>query len=237
MTDLHAALQAILHHPLFGFGITLASYQLALALYERTKLVFLQPVLMSMALVITLLLLLGIEVAEYRASASMLTIFLGPTTVALAVPLFVNFRRIRLLLWPTLITLLAGGGLATALGVGFGWLFGVDKAMLMTLLPKSVTSPIAMLVADQIGGIAALAAVFVLITGVIGAIFGPPLLTLLGVQHPAARGMALGITSHAIGTAHALQEGEETGAFSALGMSLTGVLVAIVVPLLVSLLT
>ncbi len=235
MTDLHAAAQAILHHPLFGFGITLASYQLALALYERTKLVFLQPVLLSMALVIALLLLLGIEVAEYRASASMLTVFLGPTTVALAVPLFLNFRRIRLLLWPTLITLLAGATLATVLGIGFGWLFGVDHAMQMTLLPKSVTSPIAMLVADQIGGIAALAAVFVLITGVIGAICGPWLMTRLGISHPAARGMALGITSHAIGTAQALQEGEETAAFSALGMSLTGVLVAICVPLAVSL--
>lgn len=236
MSDLHTAAQAILHHPLFGFGITLASYQLALALYERTKLVFLQPVLMSMALVIALLLLLGIEVSEYRASASMLTVFLGPTTVALAVPLFMNFRRIRLLLWPTLITLVSGATLATALGIGFGRLFGVDHAMQMTLLPKSVTSPIAMLVADQIGGIAALAAVFVLITGVIGAIVGPPLMTRLGIRHPAARGMALGITSHAVGTAQALQEGEEVGAFSALGMSLTGVLVAIFVPLVVSVL-
>ena len=130
-----------------------------------------------------------------------------------------------------LLTLLLAGSLATALGVGFGWLLGVDHVMQMTLLPKSVTSPIAMLVAEQFGGIAALAAVFVLITGVIGAIFGPGLLTRLGVRNPAARGMALGLTAHAVGTAQALQESEETGAFSALAMSLMGVASAVLLPL------
>ncbi len=83
--------------------------------------------------------------------------------------------------------------------------------ILMTMAPKSVTSPIAMLVAEQIGGVAALAAVFVLITGVFGAIFGPGLLSLAGVDNPAARGMALGLTAHAVGTSVALQEGEESG--------------------------
>jgi putative effector of murein hydrolase len=88
-------------------------------------------------------------------------------------------------------------------------------------------------VAEQIGGVAALAAVFVLITGVLGAIFGPPLLSWIGVRHPAARGMALGITAHAVGTAQALQESEETGAFSALAMSVLGAATAILLPLAV----
>ena len=94
--------------------------------------------------------------------------------------------------------------------------------MLMSMAPKSVTSPIAMLVASQIGGVAALAAVFVLITGVLGAILGPELLRAIGVRHPAAQGMALGMTAH-VGTSRALQEGEECGAFAALAMSLMGV--------------
>lgn len=231
-----AALQAILDHPLFGFGITLGAYQLAMALFERTRWVFLQPVLLSMTLVVAVLLLCGIDYAKYRASVSMLTVFLGPATVALAVPLFLNLRRIRQLLWPVLITLALAGSLATALGIGFAWLLGVDHVMQMTLLPKSVTSPIAMLVAEQLGGVAALAAVFVLITGVIGAILGPGLLTRIGVRSPAARGMALGLTAHAVGTAQALQESEETGAFSALAMSLMGSGTAILLPLVVSLL-
>lgn len=234
-TQLAVAAQAILDHPLFGFGITLGAYQLALALFERTRWVFLQPVLLSMTLVVGVLLLCGIDYAEYRQSVSMLSVFLGPATVALAVPLFLNLKRIRQLLWPILITLGVAGSLATALGIGLGWLLGADHVMQMTLLPKSVTSPIAMLVAAEIGGVAALAAVFVLLTGVLGAMFGPELLRLIGVRHPAAHGMALGLAAHAVGTARALQEGEECGAFAALSMSLMGVATAVLLPLVVAL--
>ena len=122
----------------------------------------------------------------------------------------------------------------TASVVLLGQWFGAEHMMLMTLAPKSVTSPIAMLVAEQIGGVAALAAVFVLITGVIGAIAGPGLLRLLRVHSPEARGMALGMTAHAVGTSVALQEGEECGAFAALAMSLMGVATAVFLPLAVS---
>ena len=146
-----------------------------------------------------------------------------------------NLKRIRLLFWPVLITLVLAGVVATVLGVGLGWLFGVDQQMLMTLAPKSVTSPIAMLVAAEIGGVAALAAVFVLITGVLGAMCGPELLRRIGVHHPAAQGMALGITAHAVGTARALQESEESGAFAALAMSLMGMLTAVLLPLVIAL--
>ncbi|MCP1650830.1 LrgB family protein [Pseudomonas sp. GD04087] len=235
MFDWQGALNAVIHHPLFCVGVTLGAYQLALAAYERTRWVFLQPVLVSMLIVIAVLLACGIDYSEYSNSAKVLTILLGPATVALAVPLFLNLKRIRQLFWPTLITLLVGGLFATALGIGLGWLFGVDHELLMSLAPKSVTSPIAMLVASQIGGVAALAAVFVLITGVLGAILGPELLRRVGVHHPAAQGMALGMTAHAVGTSRALQEGEECGAFAALAMSLMGVATAVLLPLAVAL--
>ncbi|MNE78194.1 Inner membrane protein YohK [compost metagenome] len=124
---------------------------------------------------------------------------------------------------------------ATGACLLLGWWFGAEHMILMTMAPKSVTSPIAMLVAEQIGGVAALAAVFVLITGVIGAIFGPALLSRCGVHSPEARGMALGVTAHAVGTSVALQESEECGAFAALAMSLMGVATAVFLPLAVSL--
>lgn len=235
MIDWQGAVSSVIHHPLFCVGVTLGAYQLALAAYERTRWVFLQPVLVSMLIVIAVLLACGIDYTEYSNSAKVLTILLGPATVALAVPLFLNLKRIRQLLWPTLITLLVGGLFATALGIGLGWLFGVDHELLMSLAPKSVTSPIAMLVASQIGGVAALAAVFVLITGVLGAILGPELLRRVGIHHPAAQGMALGMTAHAVGTSRALQEGEECGAFAALAMSLMGVATAVLLPLAVAL--
>ncbi|MEW6174547.1 LrgB family protein [Stutzerimonas frequens] len=238
MIELHwyAAWQALIHHPLFGVGITLAAFQLAFAAYEKTRWVFLQPVLVSMALVVGILLACGIAYEEYRISAQWLTILLGPATVALAVPLYLNLRRIRELFGPIVVTLLVAGVFATALGMALAWAFGADEMILMTLAPKSVTSPIAMLVAEQIGGVVALAAVFVMITGVLGAIIGPELLRRFGVQHPAARGIALGLTAHAVGTAQALQESDECGAFAALAMSLMGVLTAVLLPLVVALL-
>lgn len=235
--DAHAALQAVIHHPLFGVGITLAVYQLALAAYEKTRWFFLQPVLVSMSVLIGVLLACGLSYQQYRDSTFLLSVLLGPATVALAVPLYLNLRRIRALFWPVLITLALGGVVATVLGVGLAWLFGAEHMMLMTLAPKSVTSPIAMLVAEQIGGVAALAAVFVLITGVLGAMCGPELLRRIGVHHPAAQGMALGITAHAVGTARALQDGEESGAFAALAMSLMGMATAILLPLAVAVVT
>jgi putative effector of murein hydrolase len=205
--DWHGAWVSVIHHPLFGIAITLGAYQLALAAYEKTRLVFLQPVLVSMLVLIVVLLGSGVDYSEYRKSTEILSILLGPATVALAVPLYLNLRRIRLLLWPTLTTLVVGGVFATGLCVTLGWWFGAEHMILMTMAPKSVTSPIAMLVAEQLGGVAALAAVFVLITGVLGAILGPGLLSLA----------------------------EECGAFAALGMSLMGVATALFLPLAVSL--
>ncbi|MFK7700811.1 LrgB family protein [Pseudomonas caspiana] len=233
--DWYGAAMSVIHHPLFGIAITLGAYQLALAAYEKTRLVFLQPVLISMLVLIGVLTACGVSYTEYRKSTEILSVLLGPATVALAVPLYLNLRRIRQLLWPTLTTLVVGGVFATGLCLLLGRWFGADQMILMTMAPKSVTSPIAMLVAEQIGGVAALAAVFVLITGVLGAIFGPGLLTLARVDNPAARGMALGLTAHAVGTSIALQEGEECGAFAALGMSLMGVATALFLPLAVSL--
>ena len=202
--------------------------------FEKTRWIFLQPVLVSMLLVIGILLTCGLSYAEYRKSTEIMGILLGPATVALAVPLYLNLRRIRQLFWPIFTTLVIGGVLATGLCVLLGWWFGAEHMMLMTMAPKSVTSPIAMLVAEQIGGVAALAAVFVLITGVVGAMLGPTILSRLGVHSPEARGMALGMTAHAVGTSVALQESEECGAFAALAMSLMGVATAVFLPLAVS---
>ncbi|WP_459207610.1 LrgB family protein [Pseudomonas sp. MLB6B] len=235
--DVQGAWTAVVHHPLFGIGITLGAYQLAVAAYERTRWVFLQPVLVSMLLLIGVLLSCGIQYSEYRKSTEILNILLGPATVALAVPLYLNLRRIRQLFWPTFTTLVVGGVFATLTCVALGYAFGAEHMILMTMAPKSVTSPIAMLVAEQIGGVAALAAVFVLITGVLGAIVGPALLDRFGVTHPEARGMSLGITAHAVGTSVALQESDECGAFAALAMSLMGVATAVLLPLAVSLVT
>lgn len=225
------ALQAVIGHPLFICGVTLGAFQLALWFYQKSGWLFLQPVLVATVLVVAVLLLCGIDHDQYRQGSSMLWLLLGPATVALAVPLYLNMARIRQLLWPVLIALSVGGVATVAVALLLAKLLGAGDSMLMSLAPKSVTSPIAILLAEQLGGVASLAAVFVMITGVLGAAFGPFLLRLARVDHPAARGLSLGLSAHAVGTALALQENEECGAFAALAMSLAGVATAIVLPM------
>ncbi|AKX47016.1 hypothetical protein AKN93_04545 [Thiopseudomonas alkaliphila] len=229
--DWNAALQAVVAHPLFGVSLTLLAYQIALSLYEKTKWVIFQPVLVSCVIIISILVTFNIDYAAYKEGTFLLSVLLGPATVALAIPLYLNLKRIRQVFWPTIFTLLIGGSLATVLGVGLAWFFGAEPFILSTMAPKSVTSPIAMLVADEIGGSASLAAVFVMITGIVGAMVGVELLRLFNVTHPAAVGLTMGITAHAVGTARSLQEGEEQGAFAALAMSIMGLLTAVLMPL------
>ena len=138
-------------------------------------------VMVSMVILITTLLVLRIDYVDYKQGTQLLTVILGPATVALAVPLYLNMRRVRQVLWPTLITLFVGGLFATVLGVALAWLFGAETLILKTIAPKSVTTPIAMLVAEEIGGAASLAAVFVMLTGVLGAMLGPEVLRLLRI--------------------------------------------------------
>ncbi|MDU9414877.1 LrgB family protein [Pseudomonas sp. zfem005] len=225
-------LPGVSDHPLFHLALTLGAYQLALLLFEKTRSVLAQPVLVGTLLVVAALLACGIDYATYRSASSMLWLLLGPATVALAVPLYLNLPRIRQLFWPVLIALAVGGTVTLALTLLLAHLLGAGHPMLMTLAPKSVTSPIAILVAEQLGGSASLAAVFVMITGVLGAALGPALLRMARVTHPAARGLALGLTAHAVGTAQALQENSETGAFAALAMSLAGVATAVLLPVM-----
>lgn len=235
--DWYAALKAVIEHPLFAVGITLGAYQTALALYNKTKLMIFQPLFISVSMLVAILLVLDLDYQLYRENTQLLILLLGPATVALAVPLYQNSKRVREVLWPTMITLVIGGVFATVLGVGIAWLLGAEHMIVMALAPKSVTTPIAMLVSEQIGGSASLAAVFVMITGMLGAMFGVELMRLFRIVHPAAVGMALGMVAHAIGTARALQENEEVAAFSALAMSMMGVLTAVALPLVVAMLS
>ncbi|MHB8822030.1 LrgB family protein [Pseudomonas sp.] len=228
--DWRLAWNDVLAHSLFAVVLTLIAFQLALMLYRRSGWLVLQPVMIGMLLVVATLTLVGVEYPRYREGAAPIAMLLGPATVALAVPLYRHLRRIRQLFWPIVITLVVGGVLCVALTLAIAWLLGAELSVLMSLAPKSATMPIAMLVAEELGGLASLAAVFVMLTGVIGTALGPLLLRWADVEHPAARGLSYGINAHAIGTARALEEGDECGAFAALGMSLLGILIALLLP-------
>lgn len=228
MTD---PLLQVIHSPVIAIALTLAAFLCAVWLYRRSGWLVLQPVLVTMLIIIGGIRLLGLDYQAYREAVVPISWLLGPATVALAVPLYRNVRRIRQALWPVMLTLLVGGVAIVALTLLFARWLGADVPVLMTLATKSVTMPIAMPLAEQLGGIAALAAVLVMLTGVAGTAMLPPLLNLCGVQHAAARGMAYGMNAHAVGTARALEEGDECGAFAALAMGALGALTAVLLPL------
>ncbi len=202
--DWRTAWAAVLVHPLFAVALTLIAFQLALMLYRRSGWLVLQPVMVGMLLVVGTLTLVDLDYARYRDGAALVAMLLGPATVALAVPLHRHLKRIQQLFWPIVITLAVGGVLSVVLTLAIAWALGAELPVLMSLAPKSATMPIAMLVAEQ--------------------------LRWAGVEHPAARGLSYGLNAHAICTARALEEGDECGAFAALGMSLLGILIALLLP-------
>ncbi len=223
--------------PLLGLTATLLAYLAAHAVYERSGFNPLaNPVLIAVALLVALLTATGTPYRTYFEGAQFVHFLLGPATVALAVPLYEQRAQLARLALPLLLGLAAGVLTAVVSAVGFAWLFGASRETILSLAPKSVTTPIAMGIAEKIGGLPSLTAVLVILTGMLGAIIARPLLNLLRVQSHATRGFALGVASHGIGTARAFQVSEEMGAFAGLAMGLAAMLTALLVPLLLGLL-
>ncbi|PKO34523.1 MAG: hypothetical protein CVU34_07145 [Betaproteobacteria bacterium HGW-Betaproteobacteria-7] len=224
--------------PLLGLTITLLAYQAAFWLYQRSggnPLV--NPVLIAVSMLVLVLWLTSTSYETYFSGAQFVHFLLGPATVALAIPLYTQIRRVRAMLMPVIVGLLAGSLTAVLSAVLIGRLFGASTSTQLSLAPKSVTTPIAMGVAERIGGIPSLTAVLVIITGIIGAVAARYVFDALKLRDPAIRGFAIGVASHGIGTARAFQVNEQSGAFAALAMGLNGALTALLVPLLASWLT
>lgn len=192
----------------------------------------LNPVLIAVALLIGVLQLSGTPYRAYFDGAQFVHFLLGPATVALAVPLFDNLAQVRRTLLPMAAALTAGCATAILASAGIAKLLGSGPEMIATVAPKSVTTPIAMGVAERLGGIPSLTAALVIATGVVGAIMAPPLVKLLGVTDERAGGFAIGVGAGGIGTARAFQISELLGTFSGIGMAFNGLLTAILTPLL-----
>jgi len=222
--------------PLLGLTVTLLAYQAAYWIYRRLDMNPLaNPVALSVAFLVALLWATGTPYQTYFDGAQFVHFLLGPATVALAVPLYANLGRLRKNLLPVLGALLAGSVVAAVSAVGIGWLLGADRVTLMSMAPKSVTTPIAMGISEKLGGLPSLTAVLVVSTGILGAVLARGTLNLLRVHDHAVRGFAVGVAAHGIGTARAFQVSEVMGAFAGLGMGLNGLLTAFLFPLLVTL--
>lgn len=223
-------MRAMISNPMFAVAITVAIYFAAQKLYERWRFFLLNPVLISITGLILLLKLLDLDYRTYNQGGRIISFFLGPAVVALGMLLHEHWQTVRAqwralgpaILAASLVGIVSAGGAALALGA--------SPEAAASLAPKSVTTPIAMGVAAQLGGVEPLTAALVVSAGVLGAALGPPFLRLIGVRDPLAFGLAMGAASHGIGTARALQEGSLPGAAGALAICLNGLATAILAP-------
>lgn len=189
-------------------------------------------VLLPAAVLLGLLALTRTPGETYQRAGAPLLFLLGPGTVALAVPLRIHAARVRSAALPLAVALVAGSFTAVVTAVGIAWALGAEPETLRSLAPKSVTTPIAMGIARAIGGAPPLTAVFVIATGAVGALSGSSLFDRLRVRDPRARGLAMGVAAHGMGTARAFQVDVVTGIFSSVGMTLNGIVTAALLPVL-----
>ncbi|MEN3364735.1 MAG: hypothetical protein V7606_2009 [Burkholderiales bacterium] len=224
--------------PLLWLTATLVAYQLAYAIYSRCKFNPLaNPVAIAVALLVLVLTLTNTPYQTYFQGAQFVHFLLGPATVALAIPLYLQFEKLRRNWLALLSAALLGGTAAVATAMGVAWALGASRATVLSMAPKAVTMPIAMGIAEKIGGLPTLTAVLVMLTGILGATAARFIFDAMKIKDHSIRGFAVGVTSHGIGTARAFQVSEEMGAFAGLAMGLSGVLTALLLPFVLKLLS
>ncbi|KGJ05796.1 TIGR00659 family protein [Paracoccus halophilus] len=236
MTDAALIWSYLTQEPLLWLTATLVAYWLGDTFFRRMdRQSWANPVLTA---VIVLALLLGVTGTSYQTyfeGAKFVHFMLGPATVALGMPLYDNLKRLRCSALPLVAALLAGSLTAILSVLLIARTFGLSDIMLASLAPKSTTAPVAIGIAEGLGGDPTITAVLVLLTGIFGAIVATPVLNALKIRDWRARGFSLGVAAHGIGTARAFQVNETAGAFAGIGMGLNAVLTAIIAPLVLRL--
>jgi predicted murein hydrolase (TIGR00659 family) len=222
----------LLSTPLFGVGLTLIVYALAQKLYIRTGSIFFNPVAVTIGSIILLLLFTRIPYEVYAVGGDYVLFLLGPSVVALGLPLYTRRREILARKASILIGVFAGAFASIISASGTAWLLGGSREVVLSLAPKSVTTPIAISIVEKIGGIAPLTAALVVLTGCLGAICGPEFCRLIGIRDPASVGLAVGTAAHGIGTARMLEVDRLGGAIAGLAIGLNGLITAFLLPLL-----
>ena len=208
--------------PFFGVALSVLAFWVGVKIQKKTGLVVCNPLLIGVILVIGLLLTLGIPYEYYDQGGSLINLFLSPATACLAVAIYSKVQLLKENWLPILVGCVVGSLVSMGSILGLCRLFGLDEAMTASLLPKSVTTPIAVSVAQAHGGIPSITVAAVILTGILGSILAPLLIRLFRVKDPIAAGLSIGACSHAVGTSKALELGETEGAMSGLAIGVCG---------------
>lgn len=221
----------------FGVAISIFAYWVGCICKKKWNSPVLNPLLIAMIIVIAVLVVFQIDYETYDYGAKYITYFLTPATVCLAVPLYRQVQALKNNITAVIVGISCGCLTHAGIVVGIAVLFQVDKTLLLSFLPKSVTTPIALGVCNEIQGIASITVIGVVVAGITGAVLGPSILKLVKVTEPAAQGLAIGTASHAVGTSKAIEMGEVQAAMSSLAIVVTGILTVVLVPVIVNLLS
>ncbi len=225
-------MHSLVHSEIFDLALVVGTYIAATLLYKKTHLSLLHPLLTSIFVIIVILEVLDIKYESFQQGSHLIHFMLGPSVVALGYVLFEQMKYLKGNVVSILTSVFVGAIVGIISVIAIGKLMGADQSLIATLQPKSVTTPIAMGISEKNGGIPSLTAVIVVAVGIFGSIVGPAVMKVLGIESRIAKGLALGASSHGVGTAAAIQLGAVEGALSGLAIGLMGIMTAILVPVI-----
>lgn len=228
--------EPLISSPLFGIGLSLLTYYTGSLLYNRTGSPLLNPLVLSMVVIIALLLSLDISFEDYNRGGRFISFFLGPATVVLAVPLYNKISLLRKNALPILAGISTGSAAGIVSILAMSRIFGLDELVSISLIPKSVTTPIGIEISGQLGGITSITVAAIVLTGITGALLVPAICGLFRIRDKVAIGVAIGTSSHALGTTKAVELGETEGAMSGLAIGIAGLMTVFLAPILAKLL-
>ncbi|MGL4343788.1 MAG: LrgB family protein [Cellulosilyticaceae bacterium] len=216
-------MEKVVTMPLFWVFLCIVSFQVGVWVHKKTQIAVFNPLLVAIIIVITIIQLLGVPLEVFKEGTQGISMLLGPATVLLALPIYRQRRLLRENIVPVVVSTAVGAITSIISVIGLSLVFGLDETIMYSLIPKSVTTPIAMEVSGQLGGIVGVTVTAVVITGITGAVIAPNVLKLFRIKNDVAVGVAIGTASHAVGTAKAVQLGEIQGAMSGIAIGMAGI--------------
>lgn len=221
----------------FGIFISLVAFEIGLFIYKKTKFPLFNPLLIASIIIIAFLKIFNIDFDTYNRGGQFINIFLGPATIVLAVPLYKNLPLLKKNFLPIFIGILVGSLVSILSVISISIFLGLDNSLTISLLSKSVTTPIGIEITNSLGGVSSITVLAIVLSGIIGAVVGPTVFKILRINHPIAKGVSLGTASHAVGTSKALEIGETEGAMSSLSIGVAGIITVFLAPICYSILS
>ncbi|SHJ98008.1 TIGR00659 family protein [Clostridium cavendishii DSM 21758] len=228
-------MNSLLDNALFGITLSLLAFEVGAFIYRKTKISFFNPLLIAITLVILVLVIFNINFDTYNKGGQFITIFLGPATVILAVPLYKQISLLKKHAFPILVGIFVGSTVGIISIILLSHVFNLQEALVRSLAPKSVTTPIGMEIAKNMQGIVPVTVISIVVSGIIGSIVGPGVCKVLKIKSKIAVGISLGTAAHAVGTTRALELGETEGAMSSLSIGIAGLMTVFLAPIIYNL--